>query len=76
MKINKNELVKSINFKFEDFIKSSFCDAPSGHCVLVAQKNNLVAVRDSKDISQATLVFDKDEWKAFIEGVKVGEFDV
>ena len=46
-----------------------------GWCVLVAEKNGAVAVRDSKDQSKTTLRFTIDEWHAFIKGVKAGEFD-
>jgi hypothetical protein len=34
-----------------------------------------VALRDSKDPKRSTLFFNHTEWKAFIEGVKLGEFD-
>jgi hypothetical protein len=34
-----------------------------------------VALRDSKDISKQAHVFDKQEWAAFIAGVKAGDFD-
>ena len=32
-------------------------------------------VRDSKNPSEAPLVFTRAEWDAFVEGVKEGEFD-
>jgi hypothetical protein len=35
-----------------------------------------VALRDSKDVRKAAHVFDREEWSAFITGVKNGEFDV
>lgn len=35
-----------------------------------------VQVRDTKDQSDTTLKFTKSEWKAFVKGVKSGEFDV
>ena len=65
-------------FKHEDFKKSSW----SGKwgvpvlCVEVARKDGRVAVRDSKDLNKNILVFSSDEWKAFVQGVKGGEFDV
>jgi hypothetical protein len=35
----------------------------------------LVGVRDSKDLTRAPLVYTLDEWRAFVGGVKDGEFD-
>jgi Domain of unknown function (DUF397) len=55
--------------------KSTFC-AHSNTCVEVATtKSGEILVRDSKDSSQGVLRFSSDEWSAFINGVKVGEFD-
>ncbi|MEV4831484.1 DUF397 domain-containing protein [Micromonospora sp. NPDC049257] len=34
-----------------------------------------VAVRHSKARDAATIVYTADEWAAFVDGVKVGEFD-
>ncbi len=49
----------------------------SGNCVEVADNlPGIVAVRDSKDRTGPTLVFTADEWRAFIEGAKDGEFDL
>jgi len=57
------------------FRKSSFCNA--GTCVAVAvQTDGTVFVRDTKDDNQPTLAFSRDEWSAFVKGVKHGEFDV
>jgi len=38
-------------------------------------QGGLVALRDSKDISKAPHVFNSREWKAFLAGVRNGEFD-
>jgi hypothetical protein len=35
----------------------------------------VVGVRDSKDRTQTPLVYTVDEWRAFVGGVKDGEFD-
>lgn len=60
-----------------DFNKSPMCNGLYvGKCVEVARKNGEVAVRDTKDPSKTMLVFDNDEWRAFVEGVKTGAFDV
>lgn len=48
-----------------------------GDCVEVADNlPGVVAVRDSKDPSGAVLTFTPSEWKAFVEGVRDGEFPV
>jgi Domain of unknown function (DUF397) len=57
------------------WMKSQRCSADG--CVEVAHlPGGSVALRDSKDVSQAAHVFDRDEWAAFISGVKDGEFDL
>jgi hypothetical protein len=57
------------------WIKSRRCSADG--CVEVAHlPGGNVALRDSKDASKAAHVFDRDEWVAFIAGVKDGEFDL
>lgn len=57
-----------------EFKTSSFCSG--GSCVEVA---NLGAagtrVRDSKDKTGPSLLFTPEEWRAFVAGVKAGEFD-
>ena len=45
-------------------------------CVAVKITDTQVQVRDTKDSGKTTLSFRHDEWKAFIEGVKNGEFDL
>jgi len=35
-----------------------------------------VSVRDSKDLSRPALVFTQPEWRAFLAGVRDGEFDL
>ncbi|GAB2631466.1 DUF397 domain-containing protein [Nocardia goodfellowii] len=56
------------------FAKSSFSDG-AGDCVEVAVFDGWVAVRDSKDLFSPVLWFTPSEWKAFIAGVRAGEFD-
>jgi hypothetical protein len=56
------------------FKVSSFCNF--GDCVEVgAAPDGGVLVRDSKDAEQRALVFTREEWVAFVKGVKAGEFD-
>lgn len=59
----------------EDFKKSSWSKNNPKTCVMVAIKQDGIAVRDSKDADKQTLRFTRDEWNAFVKGVKGGEFD-
>ena len=57
------------------FRRSSYCGG--GACVEVAALvDGKVAVRDAKAPNLDARIFDRDEWAAFIEGVKAGEFDL
>jgi hypothetical protein len=57
------------------FRTSSFCTL--GNCVEVGlPPEGGVLVRDTKDVSRAPLSFTEEEWKAFVAGVKAGEFDM
>lgn len=59
-----------------DWRKSSRSNGNGGDCVEVADlPDGSRAVRDSKDRSGPTLLFTPAEWRAFVEGVKLGEFD-
>lgn len=50
---------------------------PSGNCVEVAKGSAHILVRDTKDNGTGpVLSFTQDEWSAFIDGVKAGEFDI
>jgi hypothetical protein len=53
--------------------KSSFTNEPGG--VVTAVEAGMVAMRDGKDESGRTLVYNAAEWAAFIRGAKSGEFD-
>lgn len=58
--------------------KSSRSGGTGGNnCVEVKfiTRSNLVAVRNSKSTG-VEVHFTKDEWRAFVEGVKLGEFDL
>jgi hypothetical protein len=54
---------------------SSFCNL--GGCVEVGRApDGSVVVRDSKDPERCqALTFTREEWSAFVSGVKAGEFD-
>ena len=53
--------------------KSSYCGTSA--CVEVSQTSDAVLVRDSKNPQVAPLAFTTDEWVAFVQGVKAGEFN-
>ncbi len=45
-------------------------------CVQIAfLPGGMVALRDSKDTAKPPHVFDREEWTAFVTGVKAGEFE-
>jgi hypothetical protein len=57
------------------WIKSSLSFS-NGNCVEVADLTpGIIGVRDSKDPEGAVLRFTPGEWKAFVGGVRNGEFD-
>ena len=50
--------------------RKSSRSANNGHCVEVAAVRGRMAVRDSKDPSGPELGFTREQWAAFIAGVK------
>jgi hypothetical protein len=57
------------------WIKSSLSHV-NGNCVQIASlSDGQVGMRDSKDASGAVLGISFREWKAFLGGIKNGEFD-
>jgi hypothetical protein len=56
------------------FRTSSACG--NGACVAVASLDDgTVLVKDTKNDAHPVLNFTRDEWTAFVTGVKQGEFD-
>lgn len=55
--------------------KSRFCNGASACVEFTQLTDGNVAIRDSKQQDGPTLVFTADEWAAFAEGVRAGEFD-
>ena len=53
--------------------RASLC--ANGECVEVGSQDGLILVRDSKDPAGAVLSCSKQEWRAFANGIKAGEFD-
>lgn len=57
-----------------EFVISSFCNF--GDCVEIGRgPDGSMLVRDSKHLEREPLAFTRDEWVAFVAGVKNGEFD-
>jgi hypothetical protein len=56
--------------------KSSRSGPWTDNCVEVAFVGEAILVRDSKDPEGAVLVFTPNEWDAFVNGAKDGEFDL
>lgn len=47
----------------------------SGACVRVARRGDVVFIGDSKDPDGPVLTYTRTELKAFLQGVKEGDFD-
>lgn len=54
--------------------KSSYSGAVN-NCVEIGDLPGAVGIRDSKNPSDPALVFTPRAWRAFVTGVKSGEFD-
>jgi len=52
---------------------SSVCDA--GTCVGVARQGEFIVVANTANPGEGVSRFSRDEWRAFIAGVKLGDFD-
>ena len=46
-----------------------------GNCVQVAAIGDEIAVRDSKNPDGPVLMYSVEEWQAFLDGAKKGDFD-
>ncbi len=56
--------------------RTSSYSGTNGSCVEVARDvPEVVAVRDSRDRGGAVLAVEPDEWRAFTDRVKAGQFD-
>lgn len=56
--------------------KASFSGGNGGGCVEVADHDGMILVRDTKDRSKAPHTYTVTEWRAFVAGVRAGEFDL
>lgn len=66
----------SVNLEGAGWRKSTRSGPYSDNCVEVAFVGGAVALRDSKDKAGAVLLFTPEEWLAFVDGTKDGEFDL
>lgn len=58
------------------WVKSSFSNGSGGNnCVEVIDRGSSIGVRNSLS-GFASVHFTRDEWRAFIDGVHAGEFDI
>ncbi len=46
-----------------------------GACVRVASNGDLIVIGDSKNPDGPVLAYSGSEWRAFVEGVRQGDFD-
>lgn len=53
---------------------SSYSNGTGGACVEVAALRGEVLVRDTKDRTRPAVRYSTDQWRAFVAGVKAGEF--
>ncbi len=78
MKTNASAVVVPGTVDEDGFRKSSWSvqNPASRFCVAVKMEGKSVMVRDTKDPAKTTITYSRDEWDAFIKGVKAGEFDL
>ena len=53
--------------------KTSFC--VSGECVEIAQRGDLIILRDSTQPHSTMLHYDVGRWRDFVRNIKAGTFD-
>jgi hypothetical protein len=57
------------------YVISFACNA-AGNCVEAGLRpTGDVAIRDTKDREKAPQIYTPEEWDAFVQGVKAGQFD-
>jgi len=57
----------------EDWRISSFCSKNT--CVAMRSDLDVIEIRDTKSPDIPPLRFTRDEWEAFLKGVRAGEFN-
>lgn len=66
--------MSTVNWSLATFRKSP--TSGDGDCVEVATLDGVIGVRDSKNTTGPVLEFTPSEWRAFVEGVALGSFDL
>ena len=66
---------KEVMVNGREFKLSSMCNAASTRCCAVSINSDDIAMLNTTNCENV-IHFTKDEWVAFIDGVKNGEFDV
>jgi hypothetical protein len=57
--------------------KSTFSGSNGGNCVEVAYRDGYLLVRDTKDHGHGPILrYTPVEWRAFVAGIRSGEFDL
>jgi len=69
--------VETVDLSRAIWRKSTFSNGNGGNSVIYGElPNGHHALKDSKlGADSPVLIFDQDEWEAFIQGAKNGEFD-
>ena len=70
----KSVKIIPVEHPLSKFIKSSF-SASDATCVGIASLGDSIVVNNTNE-PQITIQFTKEEWRAFVLGVKNNEFDV
>jgi hypothetical protein len=68
--------IKDIDLSDAVWHKSTRSEQYSDNCVEVAFVEGAIVVRDSRHPDGPQLIFTPNEWDAFVEGAKDGEFDL
>ena len=68
-------MTDAVDWRAVSFTTSSFCS--KGGCLEVGRgPDGLFALRSTGGREHHPVVFDSEEWTAFVAGVRSGEFDV
>jgi hypothetical protein len=74
--IERNLMEIEIDLAGAEWRKSSFSTGNDDNCVEVAFVGTSIAVRDTKNREGGAQMYALGEWRAFLEGVKAGEFNI
>lgn len=69
-------MARPFKVRDDDFMVSRWTGGIIARCVAVAIKPEGVAVRNSLDPAKKTVFFTREEWDAFIRGVRDGDFSL